>query len=255
MTYQVDVKVVKFLGKLCNFYLKKRKIESDSDHFSRPSYISSYFLPYLNVSNSINVIDIGAHKGAFIDELQKYYLINQALLIEPIPELVSTLKIKFNDSKFSIYQNAITNKQSYNIDFMLNESSPTSSLLNINNEFKELSQSLAKLNKIIKIDTNTLDAITEDSKIGFVDLIKIDVQGTESLVIEGAYETLKRTNFLWIEVSFKPLYEGSSTFNDVYMKLNSLGFVMLEIVPGYRYGTNELLQADALFTNTNFSKN
>ena len=86
-------------------------------------------------------------------------------------------------------------------------------------------------------------------KLEKIDFIKLDVQGAEHLVIQGAKKTLALTRLLWTEVSFKSLYEGSSVFDDIYAQLESKGFVLLELSPGHRATNHELLQADALFAN------
>jgi len=46
--------------------------------------------------------------------------------------------------------------------------------------------------KYEEVDVDTLDSIIKELKIKRVDLIKIDVEGAESLVLEGARETLKK---------------------------------------------------------------
>jgi hypothetical protein len=79
------------------------------------------------------------------------------------------------------------------------------------------------------------------------DLLKIDVQGAEHLVIRGGKNALSKTKLVWTEVSFKPLYESSSTFIDLYHALYELGFKLMEISPGFQGPYGELLQADTLF--------
>jgi len=83
-------------------------------------------------------------------------------------------------------------------------------------------------------------------------LLKIDVQGVEHLVLEGGKQALLNTSFVWMELSFKPLYIGSSVFHDIYSMMEKSGFILLELSPGHRSPINELLQADALFANPKF---
>ena len=95
--------------------------------------------------------------------------------------------------------------------------------------------------------TITLDDLFGMFDISSADLLKIDVQGAEHLVIRGGQNALRKTERVWTEVSFKPLYESSSTFTDVYHALYELGFSLMEISHGFRGPDGELLQADALF--------
>ncbi len=63
----------------------------------------------------------------------------------------------------------------------------------------------------------------------------------------GAQQSLKRTRLIWVEVSFRPLYEGSAVFSEVYDFLAGHGFYLGGLQEGFRGDGRELLQADALF--------
>jgi hypothetical protein len=49
------------------------------------------------------------------------------------------------------------------------------------------------------------------------------------------------------EVSFTPLYEGSSIFSEIYDFLGDRGFRLLSLREGFRGKDSELLQGDAVF--------
>ena len=48
---------------------------------------------------------------------------------------------------------------------------------------------------------STIDKILEEKGIEHVDFLKIDVQGAELLVLDGAKKTLQNTEFILLEVS------------------------------------------------------
>jgi hypothetical protein len=52
---------------------------------------------------------------------------------------------------------------------------------------------------------------------------------------------------LWIEVSFRSLYEGDALFEQVHTRLSALGFRLYSLHDVFRGVDRELLQADALF--------
>ena len=100
----------------------------------------------------------------------------------------------------------------------------------------------------IEVPVRTLDGVlAEDPSVEPIDLLKIDVQGNELKVLRGAEQSLQRTRLIWIEVSFRPLYEGSAVFSEVYDFLYAHGFYLGAIQEGLRGDGRELLQADALF--------
>ena len=96
------------------------------------------------------------------------------------------------------------------------------------------------------ITTRTLDDAAEALQ-GNVGLLKIDVQGAELEVLKGGEKTLARTEFVWIEVSFKPLYQGSALFDDIQAHMQKKGFILFNLMPASRGKDGELLQADCLY--------
>ena len=78
--------------------------------------------------------------------------------------------------------------------------------------------------------------------------LKLDVQGYESRVLDGARETLKRTSVIEIEVSMRSLYEGSPLYVEMLARLQSIGFTLVsweDVVIDPETGF--VLQADCIF--------
>jgi FkbM family methyltransferase len=70
------------------------------------------------------------------------------------------------------------------------------------------------------------------------DAIKIDVQGGERAVLDGAARTLRNSILLAeIECSFAERYEGQATFDQVMAHMRGLGFALLDVrrLKRYRY--------------------
>ena len=77
--------------------------------------------------------------------------------------------------------------------------------------------------------------------------LKLDVQGFELSVLEGAPDTFAAAVSLEIEMSFVPLYGGQSTFDGLLDRVRSAGFDFYDVVPGFRAKNGRLLQIDGLF--------
>lgn len=95
---------------------------------------------------------------------------------------------------------------------------PDSAQLAIFNEFAELGEVEAR----VRISTRRLDDIGE---IAAMDLLKIDVQGSELQVFASGREKLSRAVAIQTEVSFIALYKGQPTVGAVDTTLRGLGFV------------------------------
>lgn len=82
----------------------------------------------------------------------------------------------------------------------------------------------------IRVNCDTLDSILKTNDIHDVDFLKIDTQGSELQVLQGASETLQKSIFgVDIEVEFSQLYENQPLFADVDIYLRDLGFSLFDI--------------------------
>lgn len=243
------LKVIK--NKLCSFL--REEIYNNVDYSFDIAKYDLFLLKHIGDKKEITIIDIGAHNGAFTDLISNHYQLKNAILIEPLIDNVNYLRNHFTSSNIHIYPCVVSDSENDDATFFVNGFSQTSSLLQIKGECDELSGVNVSLKEALIMKTKTLDSIlSEHEEINYIDLVKIDVQGTEHLVIDGGRKTLLNTKYIWVEVSFKPLYEKSALFEDIYDKLNKMGFILMEISPGHKSTIGELLQADALFFNKKF---
>ena len=82
-------------------------------------------------------------------------------------------------------------------------------------------------------------------------LLKIDVQGYEKSVLEGAEELLKNTKVILTEVSFNELYKDQALFNEIIDFLKERGYYLAgieNISQSLKDGT--FLQADVFFVRS-----
>jgi len=76
------------------------------------------------------------------------------------------------------------------------------------------------------VRVRTLDGVVRDKGLDLPRpvLMKIDVQGFEPEVLEGARETLPQTDALIVETSLELLYEGQELHEQIHARLVSEGF-------------------------------
>jgi FkbM family methyltransferase len=84
--------------------------------------------------------------------------------------------------------------------------------------------------------------------VGPIDLIKIDVQGSELDIIKGGANIIKNTNFVLAEVSLLQYNEGAPLMDVIVDHMIDLGFCIVDIVEYHRSG-NIIFQLDLLFKN------
>jgi len=193
------------------------------------------------------VIDVGANVGQFALMIHK--IINDAAIysFEPINECYMELvnkKDRINNLKcFNLALGSETREGVIN----RNEFLPSSSLLAMESLHKEAFPYTAKTYQE-KINITSLDKI--HNEIDWVQkiLLKIDVQGYELEVLEGAKNSLNSIDLIIVETTFLKLYKRQPLFEDVYDFLYSRSF---QYKGNFDQITNpntgRILQADAIF--------
>jgi len=67
--------------------------------------------------------------------------------------------------------------------------------------------------------------------------------------LRGGLKTLQRVDYVILEASFKPMYEGEMLFMNIVRLMEEYGFHFLRPVGWLSHPkTGEILQTDALFT-------
>lgn len=78
--------------------------------------------------------------------------------------------------------------------------------------------------------------------------LKIDTQGFEWHVLDGARDTMPHIKGILVELSLVPLYEGQHLWRDVIDRLEAEGFVLWAFKPAFSDQTSgRMLQVDGIF--------
>lgn len=192
-----------------------------------------------------NIIDVGSNQGKWALRALQFLAPKKLLCFEPDPKTYNRMQRRLSEFEEVICHNfALSNKCGEQI-FYVTENDHCSSLYKPLPDVQRFYDRKMVEKKTIKVITERLDDIHTPDRI---DLIKVDVQGSELAVIEGARETLKKTSLIMIEANFKPHYQGGSTFAEVHEKLMSLGFVLHNFGDGFQQD-GEMLWMDAVYKN------
>ena len=136
-------------------------------------------------------------------------------------------------------------------------------------EFKNYAADVFTTEKVISVETSTLDEFVKNKRVDSVDYLKIDVEGAEFEVLKGASGLLPEMGVLFIEVCFFPFRKNQKLFSDIDVFLRQFGFELVnyQIVQsqiGYKQLANpthpvpavfadlrgQPLSADAVYINT-----
>jgi FkbM family methyltransferase len=99
--------------------------------------------------------------------------------------------------------------------------------------------------KLSRLDTLAKKYINSDQQSIF---LKIDVQGFERQVLEGAAQILPLVKGIQVELSLVPLYRDQLLFEEMLETLRKLGYDLYAVIPGFiDKETGRLLQMDGIF--------
>jgi FkbM family methyltransferase len=100
------------------------------------------------------------------------------------------------------------------------------------------------------VDTKTLNQVVLDNKLPQPDFIKLDVQGAELDILEGASNVIDGCKLILAECPISPYNIGSPEISDYLNYFNKIGFTPLRITEQHN-GAGALLQVDILFLRNN----
>jgi FkbM family methyltransferase len=196
---------------------------------------------------------VGANIGQFTIAAVNIFTDSKIYAFEPNPGPCK--KLMANTTKFSnieIFHYAVGNKNTQH-DFHIHQHDQTSSILNIKSGNSNVFPDLKEI-KTINVTMTTLDSIFYKRTLKRPVLLKLDVQGCENRVVEGAQKILKNVDFVVMETSFRPMYSKEPPFLELVELMNASNFRFSRPVSFFKNPqSGEILQADVLFENTDIT--
>lgn len=171
--------------------------------------------------NVKSLCHVGAHRGQEVDAYIQLG-IDQAIFIEPIPELfkVLTNEIKIAPNYKALNFAAGEDNRVVTMNLASNEYQ-SSSLLEPNLHLREAPN--VNFNSSISVQMRKLDTLLEDVTIP--ELLIIDVQGYELNVLKGGKQALNKVKFIFIEVNRESTYHECAKVEEVDDYLGKFDYV------------------------------
>ena len=230
----------------CAPYLKLKKL------YPRPSDISH--LAKMLACHQVNVVlDIGANVGQFGKELRMAGFAGRIVSFEPLSNAHARLaKTAKADPDWIVAPRMAIGSSDALVDIHIARDSVSSSVLGMLDAHLEAAPDSAYVGTE-RVPMRRLGSIaSEYLRPGDVPFLKVDVQGYESQVLEGARELLPRVIGLHLELALVPCYNEQPSFGPVVSALGTAGFSLWLLSPGtVNEHTGRQLQVDAVFFREN----
>lgn len=186
------------------------------------------------------IIDIGANNGEWAKMIKRVYPQAFVLCLEANKQCASKLIEKNLDYEICL----LGNENKFDVPYYSNNNSVDCTG---NSLFREVTEHYNNENcTILYLEMKTLDNCLINKNIDKIDLLKIDVQGAELLILQGAIDTLKITEFILLEVSILKYNDGAPLFADVIKFMDANNFNVFDIMENHMIN-NLCFQIDILF--------
>lgn len=191
------------------------------------------------------IIEAGAWDGKDTARLLDLFPKSKVICFEPMPEMFAYLSTNFLDQRqrVKIINRALTSSPLNELKFTYSSNLNPSGSLNTPVLHKNF-PGKTNFNKEVMVKTYNLNRIFIDEPIDVVNLLWLDVQGSELEIIKTLEEVhLKKIRFIHLEVSKVQLYRNQPKERDIVAYLKSKGFIVVA-------RTVPILSGNVLFMNS-----
>ena len=204
------------------------------------------------------VVDGGGHYGDWTTNYRAAFPSATVTVFEPFPTCVQALERSFgSDRQVKLVGKALGETTGERTLFC-NRLSATNSLFQVDPAIRELlpDPEWVTPEAEMKIPVVTLDEYCQEAGVSRVNLLKLDVQGSELLALRGAEKLLARAavDLIYTELLFRPHYQGQAYFFEVAEFLHRHGYSLHGL---YNLGVGKegkMWQADGIFVRAGLAE-
>src|SRR4051794_24589353 len=178
------------------------------------------------------VLDVGANRGQYGESLRTSGYEGRIISFEPLDAAYAALEARAAaDPLWECRRVGLANVDG-SAEIHVAGNSASSSLLPMRNEhIRALPQSAYVGTETIAL--SRLDFAVPDLPEDANTMLKLDVQGYELHVLEGARHSLSKITVVETELSLVRLYDGQALFKDMTDYLYGAGFELVALEPGF----------------------
>jgi len=199
------------------------------------------------------IFDVGANRGGVAAQYRALFPFSRIHCFEPLEDFAGPLTARFaSDEHITVHKTCLGRSNGQSRMFV-NRSKDTSSLLAPYAETIMPAWTEAMtVEAAVAVDVRTVDSFCQAHSIYHINILKMDTQGTELQILEGAEHMLSRNkiDLIFSEVAFAPMYHDQSMFGGICRVLAKYDYVF-----HYSYNhtfngrSGKLLYADAIFVS------
>jgi FkbM family methyltransferase len=193
------------------------------------------------------VLDVGANAGQYGRFLRNIGYEGRIISFEPLSSAFAALEqTRRGDILWEAHRVALGDHDG-SATLNVSGNSESSSLLSMLPAHLEAYPD-SRYVAVEQVPMTTLAGVIGEAARGSRIFLKIDAQGYERQILEGARGELDRVTGVQVEMSIVPLYEGEPLMHQMIPFIADRGFILMSLEPGASdQRTGQLLQVDGLF--------
>jgi FkbM family methyltransferase len=190
------------------------------------------------------IVDIGAQIGTWSEAALALAKPQRLIAVEPTPDSFRQLQSRLGSAPGVELLECAVGANPGTAEFRIMSDSLFNSFLSVREEVKTKYDHVAETGTV-KVEVRTLDDVT--AGLDHITILKIDVQGTESAVLDGGRAALAKSSVVVLETNFLSHYDGDTCFDKLHARMSEeFGFELFRYEsPYHQYG--QVLFADALY--------
>jgi FkbM family methyltransferase len=196
------------------------------------------------------VFDVGAHVGETAHEVLHYFPKTQVHCFEPYSLAYNNLVSSLSPHPNILCRNCALGDSIGTAEFHVNNKEVTSSLLPSAAASEHfVSAGEMSSHSVLTVPVTTIDCYCETEGIKQVDVLKLDAQGYELRILQGARRTLAAgcVPLILTELNFVELYKEQANFEQVFGFLREQGYKLVSLYDAVRHRDQSIMWCDGLF--------
>ena len=191
--------------------------------------------------------DVGGCYGVVAKKFEEIFPEARIFSFEPRPDSFETLKRNVLNSPRITPVNLGAYHTPSRMQLYLNAVPGSSSLLRRPESASAYHNPKATHTGTAEVELVRLDEWAAAAGIECVDLLKLDIQGSELNALRGCTGFLRNTKAVYTEVQFFPVYQGACLLDELWSFLRTQGFGLFQLYSVWGGRDGQLVQGDALF--------
>lgn len=195
------------------------------------------------------VLDVGANMGQFASEMRQCGYAKKIVSFEPTSRAYRELvRSSAKDRMWDVYPCCALGDHNGELEINIAGNSLSSSILPMLEAHRNAAPNSAYQGKEVVTVKTLDDAARQYIESARAPFLKIDTQGYEWAVLDGAQEVLPKIKGVLVELSLVPLYDGQHLWMDVIARLEAAGFTLWAFQPVFSdQSQGRTLQIDGIF--------